>query len=479
LILAFARITNFALVFISPILLVRILEPETFGQYREFIAYSMIVTSLAGFSITTNLLYFIPRHPENTRAYVSHTNWLTFGMSVLACFVLWAFGSQIRSNTSFDFMLPLLAYALLFVNVTFLESYWVATKQPKYVFYYSTVRTIVRLTAVIGTAYQTRSVVAILNALIITELLRVVASLLITRRLQVLSFAVDGRLLRQQLGFIMPLGFATSLHHLHQYVGQIVISAQLGVVALAVYAVASFKVPVIRIARSAVGDAIFPDMVRQAASEQRDKLRLWKRGNIAYSFLILPLFVILFWYADVFIPLLFTDKYAEAVPIFRILSLIMPIEAIELSSPLRAANRTRELLAGNVLLFASNLVCILIFFRYFEEFAIYGPAVGLVAGSLVQHIYMGWRVTRLYNVRVVDLLKWPSQAAIYCCTGISSLMLFAGEFVSMPELFRLLAFSLAFASTYFLLIRLFKLEEVETFVEALSRKARARLDKSH
>jgi hypothetical protein len=58
-------------------------------------------------------------------------------------------------------------------------------------------------------------------------------------------------------------------------------------------------------------------------------------------------------------------------------------------------------------------------------------------------------------------------------------MLFAGEFVSMPELFRLLAFSLAFASIYFLLIRLFKLEEVETFVEALSRKARARLDKSH
>jgi O-antigen/teichoic acid export membrane protein len=469
-ILSFARVTNFALVFFSPILLVRILEPTTFGQYREFIAYSMIASSLAAFAIIKNLLYFVPRHPENTRRYVSHTNWLTFGMSILACAVLWMLGDQIRSNISFDFLLPLIVYVFLFANVTYLESYWIATKQPKFVFYASTLRTIVRLGAVVGTAWATRSVEAILVALILVELLRVAIVLVMSLRMRFLSVTIDRQLLTQQLGFIVPLGLASSLNHLHQYVGQIVISTQLGVLALAVYAVASYKVPIVRMIRGAVSDSIFPDMVRQAASDHRDKLRLWKRGNIAYSSLIIPIFFLLFWYADVLIPLVFTDQYAEAVPIFRILLLIMPLEAIEVNSPLRAVNRTTELLVGNLFKFGSNLACIFAFFRYVPEIAIIGPAVGLVVGNLVERVYMTWRIIRFFEVSLGDLLKWRSQAAIWFCTALSGFLLFAGESAPMHELLRIPIFATIYSIAYFSMLRYFKLEEVETMITKLQRK---------
>lgn len=462
LILSFARVTNFALVFFSPIFLVRILAPETFGQYREFIAYAMIVSSLAAFSITANLLYFIPRHPKHTPQYVGHTSWLTFAMSILACGVLWVFGDQIRSNTSFDFLLPLSAYVFLYSNVTYLEPYWIATKQPKFVFYFSTIRTAVRLSAVLLTAYQTRSVEAILNALILVELTRVVIVLSISKRLGLLTLRANAGRLRQQLEFIIPAGIASSLHKLHVYVGQIVISTQLGVLALALYAIASYKVPVIRIIRSAVNDAIFPDMVRQAASNQRDRLRLWKRGNIAYSFLIVPIFFVLFWYADVLVPFVFTDEYADAVPIFRVLLLVMPIEAIELNSPLRAANKTRHLVGGNLLLVVTNLLCIAIFFAYFREVAILGPAVGVVVGYVVQHIYMGWRILQVYDVSFSNLLKWRGQAAIYTSTAIGGLALYGGEFLPLAEYVRLPVFCSIYFVIYFAVLRLFKLEEVET-----------------
>jgi O-antigen/teichoic acid export membrane protein len=281
---------------------------------------------------------------------------------------------------------------------------------------------------------------------------------------------VDRRLLKQQLGFIVPLGLASSLHQLHQYVGQIVVSAQLGVLALAVYAVASYKVPIVRMIRSAVSDSIFPDMVRQAASDQRDKLRLWKRGNIAYSSLIIPIFFLLYWYADVLIPLVFTDQYVEAVPIFRILLLIMPLEAIELNSPLRAVNRTTDLLVGNLLMFGSNLACIFAFFRYFPEAAIIGPAVGMVFGYVVERVYMAWRIMRFFDMHLGDLLKWRSQAAIWFCTSLSGLLLFAGESVPVNEALRVLLFAALYGITYFFMLRYFKLEEVETLITKLRRK---------
>lgn len=471
-ILAFARVTNYALLFLSPMLLVRLLDPTTFGQYREFIAWAMVVTSIAAFSISSNLLYFVPRHPENTRGYVSHTNWLTFVMSLAACAVLWLFQEPVRSSTSFDFLLPLVVYTLVYINVSFLDSYWIATKQPKYVFYYSTLRTIARLSAVIGTAWATRSIEAILIALIIVEALRVIVVLTISRVSGLLSFRFERRIVAEQLMFILPLGVGTSLSHVHQYIGQIVISAQLGAAALATYAIASFKVPVIRIVRGAVSEAIFPDMVREAAGDRADRLRLWKRGNVAYSFLIMPAFLVLFWYADVLIPLVFTDQYADAVPIFRVLLLIMPLETVELNSPLRAIKRTPDMLAGNVVLLGVNLLCIVLFFRWIPERAMFGPALGLVAGYLAQLAFLAWRVLRWYELRFRDLLKWRSQGAIWLCALGAGLLLAAGDHVQMPALWRVAVFASVYGLAYVMLIRLFRIEEVEILLGTLRRKLR-------
>lgn len=392
------------------------------------------------------------------------------GMSLLACIALLVFADVIRARTSFDFVVPLIIYVLLFMNLTHLETYFVATKRPKNVFYYSTIRVAVRLTAVIGTAYYTRSVDAILNALIAVEAGRIIVVIFLSRRLELLSFGFDHKVVQQQLRFIVPLGMAGSLHVLNQYIGQIIISTQLGVVALAIYAIGSYKLPVIRLTRGAISDAIFPDMVREASTSNSDRLRLWKRGNIAYSFLVLPIFLLLYWYADILIPFVFTDKYVEAVPVFRILVLLMPIQCIELSSPLRAANQTGSLLIGNLLMVGTNLICIFLFFGYFEEIALYGPAIGMVLGQLVQHAYMGWRVVDHFEMPVRDLLKWRSQAIIILCIALSWIVLYIGEFIPARELIRVPVFSSLFAVVYFLLIRRYRLEEVEKVIETFGRK---------
>jgi O-antigen/teichoic acid export membrane protein len=284
-------------------------------------------------------------------------------------------------------------------------------------------------------------------------------------------------LLKQQLGFIVPLGVASSLQRLHMYVGQVVVSAQLGVLALGIYSIASFKVPVVRIIRGAVSDAIFPDMVRQAASDQRDRLRLWKRGNVAYASLIIPIFMVLFWYADVLIPLVFTEKYADAVPIFRILLLLMPLEAIELNSPLRAANQTRFVMIGNLLMFGSNLLCIFVFFRWLPDFAILGPAVGVVFGALVERFYMAGRIMEFYSVDLPDMLKWRSLATVIVCTAMATLCLWAVEFIPLHELLRMPIAALAFAAVYYVTLRRCRLEEVETVASRIEQRLRRKLGK--
>ncbi len=456
----------------SPIILVRVLDPTSFGQYREFVVYAMLITSIAAFSIKSNLLFFIPHDPANTRVHVSHTTLMTLFASASACLVLYAFRDVLLENTSFDFFLPLILYVLLFLNLDFLESYWLAKGQPNFVMYYSVVSTAVRLGGVIGTAILTKSVINMLYALCVVEAIRIVVVAFIMARTGILKLSLDKPVLQQQLSFVIPLGISGSLHHASQYIGQIAISVHLGVVALAIYTIANYQVPILNIVRGAIGDSIFPEMVRQAADETGDRLGLWKRANIAYTSLIIPFFAIVTWYADLLIPWIFTDEYSDAVPLFRILAVVMVIQCFEFSSPLRAIRKTTFLLLGNILMLATNVALIFLFFRYFSDVAIFGPAVGIICGYIVQLTFFGWCIMYFYDVPVRLLLKWRSLALIGLCTLAACLPLLAGEFVTLNEFIRVPIFSFLSVAVYLTTIRYFRLEEVETVIEAVTSKLR-------
>lgn len=471
-ILAFARITNFALLFLGPVVLVRILDAHTFGQYREFMVYAMFVSTLAGFSVKSNLLYFIPHDPERAQSYINNTIWIVFCTTTLACIVLFFFREPLLAGASFEFFIPLIIYVLLFTNLDFLESYWIANKKPNSVFYFSVMRTVFRLSTVVGTAIYSPTVHALLKALIVVETIRVVAVFGIMHRLKLKLAFIDPQVLRRQLTFIVPIGLGASVYYLNQYIGQLAISTQLGVVALAIYTIGSYQVPILRIIRGSISDAIFPDMVREAAEDSGDNLRLWKRSNIAYTALIVPIFVVLFWYANVLIPFVFTDQYLDAVPLFRILATVMVIQCFDFLSPLRAVNRVKILLVSNLIALFINVGIILVFFQFLKPFAIYGPAFAVVIATVIQKIVLVVSMTQVYSITVGQLLKWRSLAIIFMSAAVSFVSLIIGEQINIPALVRIPVFSLIFAISYFLLIRRAKLEEVEIVLHTLSRRFR-------
>jgi O-antigen/teichoic acid export membrane protein len=432
----------------------------------------MLVAGLAAFSIKRNLLYFIPHHPADTKQYVGHTNWMILASTLIACLLLWIFREQIRSQTSFDFVPVLALYVLFSVNADVLESYWIATKRPKLVFLTSTGRIIARLGTVIGAAILTRSVEKILWAIVAMEAARVIVVFAILMRLDLLSRSLSWPVLWEQLRFSVPLGVSSSVFLVNRYAGQIIISSQLGVVALAIYAIGSYQVPVLNIVRGALGDAIFPDMVREASRKSGDSLRLWKRSNVAYTSIVFPCFVWLLWYADILIPLVFTEQYVESVPIFRILLFVMLTQCFGFSSTLRAVARTGTLLIGNFILLSVNLSFIYIYFTFYPDAALYGPAVGTVMGFTMQQIFLGWHTLRAYEIELPQLMKWRSLLKIVLSAAAGCLFLTAGELIPLHDVIRMTIFSVFFAGAYYLLIRRAGLEEIEILHDRLSRRLR-------
>ena len=72
-VLATARLLNQALALLSPLLLVRLLEIDEYGRYRQFMATAMFITSLGGFALAANLNYLIARSPDRQSDDISKT----------------------------------------------------------------------------------------------------------------------------------------------------------------------------------------------------------------------------------------------------------------------------------------------------------------------------------------------------------------------------------------------------------------------
>jgi len=157
-VLSIARMANFGLMVISPLVLVRFLTVPEFGQYREFLLYISLLGSIASFAISESLLYFIPLHPRSTWRIVRETTVLTAIISSAVVVAFVAVDLLVPGGLVGPYLIPVALYVLLFVNVDCWEIFWIATGRPTAVFVYTAGRLAVRMLVVVCVAVMTTNV---------------------------------------------------------------------------------------------------------------------------------------------------------------------------------------------------------------------------------------------------------------------------------------------------------------------------------
>jgi O-antigen/teichoic acid export membrane protein len=340
---------NFSILFLGPIFLVRILDLQTYGQYREFLLYTMLFANFLGFAINSNLLYFVPKEPGKERALITHTAIFSFSACFIGILIIILCRNLILAKISYDFIFPLILYLIFFLNLDFWEMYWLGKKKSEIVLYYSSLRTLIRITVIILIAYFTQNIKFIIYSMIGVELVRFIFVLIYFIHIRGFTKNLKYEIIKDQLTFIIPLGIASTIIYFSNQLGHLFISINLGVNFLALYTIGSYQMPILGIIRSSVTDVIFPEMVQRNKADLLEGLKLWQKKNFVSCFITFPVFIVLFFYAEVFIKVLFTESYLAATPIFRIYLFFMVRQCFEMSSPLRSLNKNKP--------FILNLKC--------------------------------------------------------------------------------------------------------------------------
>ena len=468
LVLAFARVANYAILLVSPIVFVRILDQHAYGQYREFVVYAIALATVLGFSVKTSILYFIPKDPDNERKYVTQTALFIFASSALGLGITYATRHIVFAKASFDFAEPLLLYVFFFLNLDFVESYWLAKKRSDYVLYYSTAKSAIKITVAMAVGYMTRSVEAIVTALVIFEACKFLALLCWFSSRRLFTVTLDMALIREHLRLVLPFGAGTVVYGLNQQLGKLFTSMTLGPSALAVYTIGAYQIPITGLVRSAAGDVLFPEMVQRGQGSPMAGLSLWNRANVLYCFVVFPFFTVLFFYADTFVTTLFTDQYVAAVPIFRVFLLIMLRQCFEMSTPLRAMNENRYFMIGNLVAILVNAGFI---FATFDDLGLLAAPIALLVSEVALAVYLGSRILKVYSIRVRQMLFWNKLMAIALAVLLNVPILLIGELVPIGDAVRAIVFSSLFLAGYFVFVRHCRLDEIELLVSRVMRKA--------
>jgi O-antigen/teichoic acid export membrane protein len=463
-VVSLSRFANYGLVLISPIVLVRLFTVGEFGRYREFLVYSSVLASIAAFSIPNSLLFFVPANPARSWQYVRQAVQLTAltSFAVVLCVVIadLATGGTVIGK----YLWPVAIYVLVFTNIDFWEYLWLATQRPMAVFGYTSGRLVSRMLVVITLAYFFHQVKIVLWGLIALESVRLVASAVAWKLAapKAGTPSPEPGDWRRMLHFCLPIGGSNLLGMTNRYAASIFVAKAMGPVALAHYTIGTYVEPIIIVLRNSLSDALLPAIVNRGSRSRGEAVTLWQRGTVIAAILLLPIGCLIERYADTLIVTLFSSTYQAAVPVLRIFLIVLIRECFDFSMALKAINRTRYFLYGDVAAIVVNLALLVAFVPIW---GLVGVTAAYVISIWLQGFYLGWCTIRFYAIPLRKFIPWAEMCKVALAAVLPLALTYGSYLTDHFKLFGVIVGSMLYMPAYALLLRLFHVREAHILFE--------------
>lgn len=360
-----SKMMGYALRLILPAVLVRILVKSDFGEYRQFFLIQSTLVLLFELGVTPSLYYFIPRDEENAGSYF--VNSLLANLVVFAL-VFWGIHSfsvplshALNMPLLVDHFWPLLWYTVFLMFITASVAYLTSRQYIKQAAFFQVFNQIVVSLVTVVVAVEFRDLRSVFRALTITTGFNVIVML------SYIHFAMSGfRATRYfqgigaQVKYGVVLGAGASLWVLQAKVHQLFVSRYFGQEIFAIYSAGCTQIPIVDFYLQSVAViALGRFAVLDRDNDWQGTQKLWREILTSLYGIAIPGVILLLIISKPLVITMFTDSYADAIPIFRMNALVKISMLWNAQLVLRGINR------NDIVLYVSAFVIFLTpFFLY-------------------------------------------------------------------------------------------------------------------
>jgi O-antigen/teichoic acid export membrane protein len=445
------RTLGYAVLFLLPIVLVRLFDQEQFGTYKQvFLLYGTIL-NLAQVGMSESLFYFLPGSPEDAGRYVCNSIMVLGGIGLLTGGILYLGGDTIAhymNNPALAPLMPLLAVFFLLMLASYvLEIVMTARHQYSYAAASYGLSDVARAALIVMPALVFQTVASVLYGAIAHAIIRLGATLWYSRKQFGTGLRPDRSLMLRQIAYSLPFAlyvlFQTGQESLHLFV----VSSWFDAATFAVYSVGCLQIPLAEVVSMSVVNVMMVGMV-QAIREGREAavVPMWHDTVRKLALVFFPLVAILLITAHDLIVFLFTDAYAASVPIFRTWSLVVLMSVVPMDGLLRVYAKTTFLMSINAI---KLIVVAGAIYWFVSGFGLIGPVVitllALAAGKAIGLV----RMMSSGHLNAGNVLPWRSLLEIGVVAAAASLPAWWISLnVSAPHVVRLSVTALSYAIVY-------------------------------
>jgi len=364
--------------FLIPIFLTRLLAVSDYGAFKQIDLAAGLLAPILLLSLDRSLTYYLPRCGSDTISEVSTVFWGALGVCAMVLGPLLLFPRLLEELFGLRPMALLgIAVAMNAVGgvvVLLAERALVAQGRGRIAGLTTLFLGLPYVGALLVGAALTRSVAVCIAISAAEGLFILLVCGVVLWRTRVLRLTFRWAVLRRHLGFALPLWFIGIVQTWGSRMDRLLVTSRLSEVDYAVYSAGTTPLPFVGVIPTSIRDVSAPLFSRyEAESKPAQIAALWKRG----SEVTLPIFLVAAaaqcTLAPFLVPLIFTEAFRPAVPIFMV----------------SAATTFLGVFAG-----VENVLRAFAAFRFLAIFAVVSLTARVVAGWMV----MPWRILALQTV---------------------------------------------------------------------------------
>lgn len=443
-----AMIITFAL----PLFLTRFLSKDDYGLFSQFYLIITFIAFFFSFSFQSNLFYLYPVADNKSRkSLVIHTFLLLSLFSVIAILFLTLplFRKELIGDTILINHYRLIIFGVILVTPSYIvEPLFVVRKDFLAGIIFPPADVLVRLILVILFVMFRPGINSIFIGIICSAAITYSFALLYSLTELKGSFSLkeifDINVIKDQIVFVLPFGVAMSLDILAERFDRIISIKFLSASDFAVYSIAFFGIPGIMQVYDSFTKVKVIEMTINFREKRFDKISdIYKSLALkAFSFSI-PVLAIVFLYAKKIILVLFTDKYIDSVPFFRIYMLSFIFFMFGPGLILRATGRTFETLKSY---FFSCILTLPLTFILIRSYGMWGALISALLNLMLPRILMIRYELRYLNTNLAHHYPWREILSVVLISTFVIIPFVAIEVIFSPGIILSFFFSLIYLS---------------------------------
>lgn len=399
------------LLFILGPILVRFLTQAEYGTFLQVNLLATFVVTAAPIGISQSFAYYIPKLGTGKHyQFVVRTLTLLIVFGIIGAVTIFVGRNYLglwMNNASLAMLAPYISALIVATIISdTTETIFLAEKRGSIVAGILPIKASARLAAIMLPLLAGAGLIGVFQGLIVAMLVEAVILygyyLYECRRHRPDAQAVE---LREQFSYCLPIGAALILASVGGSVDMFVVSAWFDSAHYAIYARGVFELPLTAIILTVLFDLLAPRFVEHWDAGRKDKIAGLLRESVRRIALVFyPIMCLCFVLAHQIITFLFTDNYADSVPIFRIFLLAMLFHTGYMVVVFRASGNTKETLKISIL----KIVLVAMFSAIFLKVlgAIEGAVIGVVVANLLTRLYIVSRASRELEISISTLIPW-------------------------------------------------------------------------